>query len=508
MAMVTANIRQLLTPTLALVLLFSLNACSTVSDLLEANTPDQQIDGEAISVLTLENELVADPQLANMQVTLPRAYTNLQWPQPGGSPTNSMQHLTLVGEFDRVWRRSAGAGNSLSTRMTATPVMANGKIFVLDAEAQVSAFDAETGERVWQRRMRRSGEARRAGFGGGVAHGVDRVVVTTGFGDIYGLNEETGEILWQRDVGIPIRTAPTVVSGRAFIVTTDNQLLAVDTRNGEVIWNHRAFSESAGLLSSTSPAANADVVVAPFTSGELNAIRIQTGNTSWTDQLTRTGNFTPLANINAIVARPVIANGRVYAISHSGRFVSIDLRTGERIWSVNIASTQTPWVAGEFVYVVSVDAELICVSARDGRIRWITQMDAYDNMRRERDPIQYVGPVLVSDRLVVISSEGRMHEYSPFTGEFINETRIGDSVSIPPIVANNTLYVLSDNARIAAFRGEGQVSAQDQARSAPPPIPGVVPAAATPAATDEEVEEEGEDRPGLLGRIRWPWSSQ
>ncbi len=502
--MAFANVSRILIPKLppmlALVLFAGLGACTRVTDLLGDQT-EEQVAGEHISVLTLEEELVADSRIADMPVTLPRAYTNMQWPQPGGGPTNSMQHLELEGEFDRVWRSSAGAGNNLTSRMTASPVMANNKVFVLNALSQVTAFDAETGDRIWRTRVRAEGEARRSGFGGGVAHAGDRLIVTTGFGAVHALDDETGEELWRRDVGVPIRTAPTFVNGRAFVVTTDNQLLAIDTRDGAVVWSHRAFDESAGLLAATSPAANADVVIAPFTSGELDAIRIQTGNSAWSDQLTRTGNFTPLANINAIAARPVIANGRVYAVSHSGRFVSIDLRTGERVWSANIASTQTPWVAGQFIYVVTVDAQLICLSARDGHIRWITQMDQYRSERRQRGAIQYVGPVLVSDRLVVLTSEGRMQEYSPFTGEFIDDTRVGSTISLPPIVANKTLYILTDNARLSAFRGEGLERARREARE------GVAtPASAAPSASNEEDNDDDED--GGRGWLRWPWSSR
>ncbi len=493
--MVMAEYRRLFGTLIVASLFAGLGACSTVTKYLGRSHDSEDVSGDVISIMALEENLVADPRIADLPINLPRAYTNSQWPQPGGAPSNSMQHLALEGDLDRLWSHSAGRGNGLTTRMTASPVMANGLVFLLDAEAQVFALDAETGDRVWRERIRRRGEGRRAGFGGGIAYAGDRVIVTTGYGDIYALAEETGERLWHREVGVPIRTAPTVISGRAFIVTTDNQLLAIDISDGEVLWNHRAFQESAGLLSATSPAANSDVVIAPFTSGELNAVRIQTGSVSWSDQLTRTGNFTPLANINAIAARPVIYDGRVYAISHSGRFVSIDLRTGERIWTANIGSTQTPWVAGEFVYVVSLDAELICVSTRDGRIRWITQMDRWKNERRERGAIQYVGPVLISDRLVVISSEGRLREYSPYTGEFIKETRVGDPVSLPPIVANNTLYVYTDDADLVAFRGEG-----DNRRRTVRQRVNQQNAEAGGTAEDEDS--------GRFGWLKWPWSSQ
>ena len=77
------------------------------------------------------------------------------------------------------------------------------------------------------------------------------------------------------------------------------------------------------------------------------------------------------------------------------------------------------------------------------------------NENRERGAIQYVGPVLLSERLVVISSEGRLEEYSPFDGSFLGSTRVGDPVSLPPIVANGTLYIYSDDADLIAFRGDG-----------------------------------------------------
>lgn len=501
-----------------------LSACSSVGNLMSPDR-EERVDGETIAVLSLDEDIQADPRIADLPVNLPNAFTNDQWPQPGGAPTNAMQHLQLDGELNRVWQRNAGIGNGSSARLTASPVMAQGKVFLLDAGAQVFALDAETGQRVWRHSVQRSGEGRRAGFGGGVAFDRDQVIVTTGFGDVFALDAETGEERWHQEVGIPIRTAATVISGRAFFVTTDNQLLAADTSNGDILWSQRAFQESAGLLSATSPAATADVVVAPFTSGELDAVRTQTGSLAWSDQLTRTGNFTPLANINAIAARPVIYDGRVYAISHSGRFVAIDLRTGERIWTTNVASTQTPWVAGNFIYVVTVDAQLLCVSTRDGRVRWLTQLDQWRNERNERGSIQWVGPVLISDRLVVISSRGDIEEYSPYTGEYIASARVGDPVSLPPIVAQNTLYVYTDDADLVAFRGQGD-NRQHLVRQQVNEVEGeggdgfswpwassgdgdeeaeeASPAPDEPG--EEDGAEEGEEDGG--GGFRWPWSSQ
>src|SRR5690606_11394341 len=134
------------------------------------------------------------------------------------------------------------------------------------------------------------------------------------------------------------------------------------------LWRHRGIVESAGILTSTSPAVSGAVVIAPYSSGELVALRVENGTPVWSDSLTRTGNVTSLSELNDIAGRPVIDRNRVIAVSHSGRMVSIDLRTGERVWTRDIGSVQTPWVAGEYILVVTTSQELLAISRRDGRI--------------------------------------------------------------------------------------------------------------------------------------------
>ena len=79
----------------------------------------------------------------------------------------------------------------------------------------------------------------------------------------------------------------------------------------------------------------------------------------WSDQLVKAARFTPLAALSDIRGKPVVDRGRVIAISHSGRMAAIDLRTGERIWDRDITGVETPWVSGDFIYVVTTQAELL-----------------------------------------------------------------------------------------------------------------------------------------------------
>ncbi len=434
-----------------LVSLAALSGCDTVSGLFSDDI-GERLPGERISVMALERRLEADPRIANLEVVLPRPYLNEDWPQPGGYADNAMHHLQASGELEPLWRVDAGTGSGGSAILATTPVMAEGRVYVLDAETTVRAFDAETGEEIWEVDLTPENEDGEEGRGGGVAYDDGRIFVTTGFGEAVALDIASGEVLWRTKAGTPYRSAPTANGGRVFTITSDNQMICISAADGEILWRHRGIVESAGILAATSPAVSGSIVIAPYSSGELFALRVENGNQLWSDSLTRTGNVTSLTELNDIAGRPVIDRGRVYAISHSGRAVSIDIRTGERVWTRNIAGVQTPWVAGGFIFLVTLEAEVVALSRRDGRIRWIHQLQRFEDEEDRDGAIEWSGPVLAGDRLILVSSTGEAASLSPYTGELLGMIELPDGVFVAPIIANETLYVLTDNARLVALR--------------------------------------------------------
>ena len=166
----------------------------------------------------------------------------------------------------------------------------------------------------------------------------------------------------------------------------------------------------------------------------------------------RTARGTQLADLSDIRGRPILDRGRVIAISHSGRLAAIDLRTGERLWERDIAGVETPWVAGEFIYLVTLDAEVVCLYRRDGRVRWVRALDRYESPRSKSGPIQWSGPLLAGDRLVLLSSHGQALSLSPYSGEVIGRMSLPDGAAIAPVVADGTLYILTDGGRLLALR--------------------------------------------------------
>jgi len=429
----------------------SLGACETFDQFL---TPGTKVDirGERISVLPKAASIEADPKLAGVQVVLPKPTVNPEWPQPGGYADNAMHHLSAAGKLDEDWNSGIGSGSSSSTRLTASPVVADGKVFVLDSEVRVSAYSVKNGDRLWRVDLTPDDEDSEKGFGGGVAFDNGRVFVSTGFGFVSALDASNGKEIWRRSATVPFRASPVVNGGRVFVSTQENQLLALAEDDGRVLWDHRGIAESAGILGSNSVAVSGDVVVVPYTSGELFALNVRNGKPAWSDTLARTGGLTPLSALADISGRPVIDRGLVFANSNAGRLVAIDIRTGERVWTIDVGGTQRPWVAGDYLYVVTDDAQVLCVRRADGRVRWIHQLDAYRNEKARKGAITWSGPVLVSDRLLILSSEGFALSMSPYTGDVLGQVDIPDKAFIAPVVADNKVFILTDDGTLTALK--------------------------------------------------------
>jgi outer membrane protein assembly factor BamB len=132
--------------------------------------------------------------------------------------------------------------------------------------------------------------------------------------------------------------------------------------------------------------------------------------------------------------------------------VALDLITGQRQWEINIAGIATPWVAGDWIFVVTDDDKVLCVYRQNGHIRWITQLPQFEKPKSKKGEVDYSGPVLAGGRLILTGSNGALIFVDPTTGRYLSQTNIGAPVSLPPVVANSTLYVFDDRARLTAFR--------------------------------------------------------
>lgn len=410
------------------------------------------LPGKRISVLALDRTVEADPKLSDLAVRLPRPYRNPAWPEAGGEPNHAMHHLSAKGSLAPLWREDAGESGGDDDLLLADPVVAQKKVCTMDVDAQVRCFDADTGRTLWRKSLKERGKDQEGILGGGLAYYDGRVYATTGFADVVALDGATGKEIWRHRVNGPMRAAPTVYGGRVFAVTIANELFALSAADGKELWTHSGITETAGLLGAASPAVEGSTVVVAYTSGELFALRVENGRVIWSDSLSALRRFDPVSSLSQIRGLPVIDRGRVIATSNAGRTVAIDLRTGNRIWERPIGSSSSPWIAGDFIYMVTGNYELVCLTRQTGGVRWVRPLQHYKDEEDKEDPIVWSGPVVAGDRVLIGASDGQIWSVSPYSGKLMGRIEVSGPVYLSPVIANDTVYVLTNEAKLLALR--------------------------------------------------------
>lgn len=433
-------------------LLMPLAGCSTFKNIF-GEEKDVPLKGERISVLDLQKDLEPDDSALTVQeFQAPQQWKNEFWPQAGGYPSHSMQHLALSeGRLKLAWKNDIGKGSSKNFPLNAQPVIVDGKIYTLDTEQRLAATDMKTGATIWDKKVKSKTEDDLV-ISGGISYSRGALYVTNGYNEIMSVSPDNGKTIWRKTLSAPARAAPTIMDGRVFVATLDNKLVALNTEDGATLWEFSGLAETAGLVGAASPAASGEIVVPAFSSGELFALRVENGTMVWSENLAALRQAGGLGSVSDIRGLPVIDNGMVIAVSFGGRLVAIDARSGARIWSREIGSSESPWVAGNYVFVISLKNELVALARETGIIRWVKQLQQYENPEDRKGTIFWTSPVFAGNRLISASSNGKLIEVDPASGKVIRETETDHDIRIAPIVAGKTLYLLAENGMVLAYR--------------------------------------------------------
>jgi outer membrane protein assembly factor BamB len=427
-----------------------LSGCSVYEDIFEDDT-EPPLPGDRISILQHQRSLSPDPELANQAVLLPPPTPNSDWPQAGGYASHAMHHILVNDALQAKWSIDIGSGSDDEERLNGEPVVAGGVLYAMDSLSVVSAYSTKDGNRFWSVDLTPD-EDDDGHIGGGLAYDNGAIYITTGFAMVIALEAKTGKEIWRKSMEAPMRSAPTVRGGRVFAVTLNNELFALNAKNGEQLWTHAGLPEMASMLGGASPAVDNGIVVVPYTSGQLVALQVNNGRVLWEESLTPLRRTELISTLADIRGRPIIDRGRVFAMSHGGQIVSIDLKSGKRLWNRDIGGLESPWVAGDHIYILTNDSEVVCISRDDGRIRWVQALPRYEDPEDREDPIIWTGPILASDRLIVAGSHGEALAVSPYNGKILGVVEMPSGVSVPPIVAAGSVYFLANDAELVAYQ--------------------------------------------------------
>jgi outer membrane protein assembly factor BamB len=338
--------------------------------------------------------------------------------------------------------------------VTAPPIAAGGRIFVMDGVANVSAHDAKTGAVLWRRNIMPKSRRNHEGWGGGLAWSDGKIYASSGFREVVQLDAATGRIGWRTATDAPIHAAPTVTGGRVYAVDVNDEMLAFNTADGTQLWTYQALTEPARILAASSPAVSGETLVASFASGELVALASANGSELWNTSLSRTSRTNALSEIRDIAGRPIIFETDVFAISHADVMAAVDLRTGSPRWTIPLSGITTPWASGDVVFGVDLAGRVACMSRESGQIYWIHELDPDSSVKKPKklQRLYWSSPVLASNRLIIANNFGDVVALDPKKGTVLKKLKLGSGDLIGPIAVDGMVYFVTDKAELVAIR--------------------------------------------------------
>lgn len=425
-----------------------------------------RLEGERLAISSLNPGTPNNPATAltatsqsriETLVALPPAVSNDGCPQNGCIASHAPGNLALNTPLRPTWTTNVGKGEYYDRQITASPIVAADKIFTLDSRLTAVATSAIDGKVLWRQHCAPANTPDGA-LGGGIAYDQGKIYIATPFAEVMCLDAATGAIAWRVAVRNPVRSAPTVQDGCVFVITIGNELDVLSAQDGSMLWGHTGLVEPAGLLTGgNSPAVVDNTVILAYSSGEVLAARTEHGYILWENTITQRFRADPMASLSHIVAHPVVDRGLVIITTYSGRSVALDFTTGQVVWEQKLSSIHPAAVSGDVVFILTTANDLVCLARATGQVLWSRPLNAIaDHQDKEKAlraglPV-WLGPVIAGNRVIVASDKGDIKFLSPVDGTVDTTLSIGEPLSVLPVVAHETLLILSDKAKLHAFR--------------------------------------------------------
>ena len=410
---------------------------------------EEKLKGERISILDTEGIISNNNLAKGSRIVIPEAQKIDDWPQQNRNSLHSSANIDLSNDLRVFKKTNAGKGENDETRILSQPVIIGNNIFSLDASATLRAFNLTSQNLIWRIDLRPENEKRSASIGGGLAANKQKIFVSTSYGEIFSINIDTGQKDWKKNIGFPIRAAPTLVEDKILILTLNNKLLALGQNNGEELWRHEGSYSLTTLMTTPTPAADSDIVVVPYSNGEVFALRLNNGSEAWSDSLVDTGKIDVSNELTDIDAGPVIEKEMIIVASVSGKLVAIDRRTGLRLWEKKISTTETPVVIGNSMFLVTLSNEVVCIDKLTGNYRWVTSLS--DGLGKKAKG-RWFSPLLLRGKLIIAGGEKLIIRMNPADGIIEKVARLPGYPASSAIASSENLLILTRDSDIISLK--------------------------------------------------------
>ena len=428
-------------------------ACFGLFGMVGCSESELVLPGERIAVTQQVEHLSANQQAMAEGAGLSAPLTTLTASHPGLNAGHAGGHLALDLPLDERWDVEIGTGGDEFVEL-AVPVVGAGHVFAVSASGEVSAIEIETGNLSWRVSIEDFEDDVIPGIAGGLAISGSTVFVHGGGHNLAALSVEDGSVIWSQRFQLPLRGGPTIYAKKALAVTDiDANLFMLRIDNGSVLWDRTGLPSGTIVYGAPSPAIYDNQIAVAAHGGELSLLDADNGDVIWSDNLATFNPRTPLQGLGDIRAHPVHDGGLVFAVSQSGRTAAFAVRSGLLLWELPIGGIEMPWVAGDSVFIVTLDGRLYAIRRNDGAIRWVAELPGalpIGAVAAEDIP-RYVGPVVAAGKVIIVAEDGNILLFNADTGALEDEADVGGRIVTAPQLAAGMMFVLDNSGTLTAF---------------------------------------------------------
>ena len=338
-------------------------------------------------------------------------------------------------DLKKEWSAKLGEGTE-TLRLSLSPDGNGTRVFAASYDGKVTAFNPDSGSRVWQSELDVTVTAGPS-FGGGL------VVVAGGDGDIVALNAEDGSEAWRTRVLGETLSKPLVTDEGVVVYTIDGRLRVLSLFDGSERWGLQQDLPALTVRGTSKPVVVGGTIYAGFDNGRLMAVDLAEGATEWESMISPPSGRSDLERLSDVDGQLAAVGQDLYAAGYNGRVMSMAAESGQLLWARDFSSYNGVGVDWNNVYLVTDNGQLIALLRRNGSDVW--RSDAL--LRREpTTPVAFDLAVAVGD------FDGYVHFFSSIDGRPVARVRVGKGyISDVPQVIGDKLYVQSESGELAVY---------------------------------------------------------
>ncbi len=370
------------------------------------------------------------------------------WSQHFQNPGNNLNNIFSSSKLEDKTKIVSGTRGVLNIIQ---PIYFNDTICYILSKGFLECKNLTSNKKIFSIDIRVEGNKKYEVIRGGLAHFDNKIVLADAYGQILLIDAINGNKIWSKKIEFPILSPPLIYRNQILFVSSDNRLFSLSLETGDIEWSFQTIAEAKKSFITASPIAFENIIIAPFSNGELVAFASDSGRPLWSENVSKVSLLSNF-DIKDISASPVLSNNTIFSLSTNGKLISINAINGKRIWAIDLSGYRTPTISGNQIYVIDENGKLICINKNTGEIFWITELNKFKKGQKAKDLNLWLGPYLINSLLYNISYFGELKIVSPMTGDILSTDKIGvKGIILPPVISSKAIFIMDENSNVFHF---------------------------------------------------------